>query len=125
MALALNPAALCQSRVLCSKAKLGSRLLGLLSGLGTLLLGLGGDLGSFGQVWGLGTGLSWVSLEMELSPVFRGLAKRPSVLLLRLENRDPVLGFQSKMKMKMKMKQSRSEWEVNQRSPAGLEMSAV
>lgn len=60
---------------------------------------------------------------MELSPVFRGLAKRPSVLLLSLENRDPVLGFQSKMKMKMK--QSRSEWEVNQRSPAGLEMSAV
>lgn len=45
------------------------------------------------------------------------------MLLLRLENRDPVLGFQSKMKMKMK--QSRSEWEVNQRSPAGLEMSAV
>lgn len=45
------------------------------------------------------------------------------MLLLRLENMDPVLGFQSKMEMQMK--QSRSEWEVNQRSPAGLEMPAV
>lgn len=71
MALALNPAALCQSRVLCSKAKLGSRLLGLLAGLGTLL-GLGGALGSFGRLWGLGTGLSWVSLEMEPEPCVSG-----------------------------------------------------